>query len=101
MQTFSVTIADERAALSLDAGRHGSALSDHASATQAQVAVAWLLSKGDDIVPIPGTKHVSRDEENVAAETLELSEEQLAALDNLAPAEGCHHTDDQMRMIER
>jgi aryl-alcohol dehydrogenase-like predicted oxidoreductase len=36
-------------------------------ATPAQVALAWLLTKGDDIVPIPGTKRVSRVEENIAA----------------------------------
>ena len=33
--------------------------------TPGQVALAWLLTKGDDIAPIPGTKHVSRVEENV------------------------------------
>ena len=37
-------------------------------ATPAQVALAWLLAQGDDIAPIPGTKRVSRVEENTAAE---------------------------------
>jgi aryl-alcohol dehydrogenase-like predicted oxidoreductase len=36
--------------------------------TPAQVALAWLLTKGEDIVPIPGTKRVSRVEENTAAD---------------------------------
>ena len=44
-----------------------------AGATPAQVALAWLLAKGDDIVPIPGTKRVSRLEENVAADDVRLT----------------------------
>src|SRR3954447_24816566 len=67
------------------------AVADEAGATPAQVALAWLLSKGDDIVPIPGTKRVSRVEENIAAADLELTPEQIAALDHLTPAEGGHH----------
>jgi aryl-alcohol dehydrogenase-like predicted oxidoreductase len=69
--------------------------------TPAQVALAWLLTRGDDIAPIPGTKRVSRVEENVAADGLELSSEQLARLDALPPAAGEHHTEQQMQMIER
>ena len=70
-------------------------------ATPAQVALAWLLAKGNDIVPIPGTKRVARLEENVAADTVELSSRQLAKLDNLTPAAGEHHNEAQMQMIER
>jgi aryl-alcohol dehydrogenase-like predicted oxidoreductase len=70
-------------------------------ATPAQVALAWLLAKGDDIAPIPGTKHVERLEENVGADTVELSAEQMAKLDNLTPAAGEHHNEAQMRMIDR
>ncbi|GHJ48974.1 aldo/keto reductase [Catellatospora sp. TT07R-123] len=70
-------------------------------ATAAQVALAWLLAKGDDIVPIPGTKRVHRVEENTAADTVTLTADQLGVLDRLTPAEGGHHTDAQMEMIER
>jgi len=70
-------------------------------ATPAQVALGWLLAKGNDIVPIPGTKRVARLEENVAADTVELSSGQLAKLDNLAPAAGEHHNEAQMQMIDR
>jgi aryl-alcohol dehydrogenase-like predicted oxidoreductase len=70
-------------------------------ATGGQVALAWLLAKGDDIVPIPGTKRVSRLEENVAADAVTLTAEQIAALDALTPAAGGHHTEEQMRAIER
>jgi aryl-alcohol dehydrogenase-like predicted oxidoreductase len=70
-------------------------------ATPAQVALAWLLSRGDDIVPIPGTKRVSRLEENLAADALALTPEQTALLDGLTPAAGDHHNEAQMRMIGR
>jgi aryl-alcohol dehydrogenase-like predicted oxidoreductase len=70
-------------------------------ATPAQVALAWLLAKGNDIAPIPGTKHVERLEENVGADTVELSTEQISRLDNLTPAVGEHHNEAQMRMIDR
>lgn len=70
-------------------------------ATPAQVALAWLLAKGEDIAPIPGTKHVSRVEENVAADGVQLSAEQIEKLDKLPPAAGEHHTEQQMQLIER
>jgi aryl-alcohol dehydrogenase-like predicted oxidoreductase len=77
------------------------AVADEVGATPAQVALAWLLTKGEDIVPIPGTKRVSRVEENTAADGIELSGEQIATLDALPVAEGGHHTEGQMQMIER
>ena len=76
-------------------------VADEAGATPAQVALAWLLAKGDDIVPIPGTKRVTRLEENTAADGLTLTADQLATLDELTPPAGGHHTDAQMQMIER
>jgi aryl-alcohol dehydrogenase-like predicted oxidoreductase len=77
------------------------AIADQTGATPAQVALAWLLAKGDDIVPIPGTKRVHRIEENTAADTVTLTAQQITVLDHMAPAEGGHHTDAQMQMIER
>lgn len=76
-------------------------IADEAGAAPGQVALAWLLSKGGDIVPIPGTKRVSRVEENVAADGVELTPKQIEVLDAMAPAEGGHHTDAQMELIER
>jgi aryl-alcohol dehydrogenase-like predicted oxidoreductase len=58
-----------------------------------QVALAWLLAQGDDIAPIPGTKRVSYLEENVAAEALKLSAEQLAKLDAVAAPIGDRYAD--------
>jgi aryl-alcohol dehydrogenase-like predicted oxidoreductase len=54
-------------------------------ATPAQVALAWLLSRGDDIAPIPGTKRVARLEENAGAVEITLSAAELNALDQGFP----------------
>jgi aryl-alcohol dehydrogenase-like predicted oxidoreductase len=50
-----------------------------------QLALAWLLHRGDDIVPIPGTKRVRYLEENAAAAEIELTDEDLSRLDEAAP----------------
>ncbi len=76
-------------------------ISNDIGATPAQVALAWLLAKGPDIVPIPGTKRVARLEENVGADTVELTPEQLARLDDLTPPVGGHHAEAQMQWIDR
>lgn len=76
-------------------------LADEVGATPAQVALAWLLAQGDDIAPIPGTKRVSRVEENTAADTVTLTTEQLAQLSSLPPAAGDTHTEAQAQMLER
>jgi aryl-alcohol dehydrogenase-like predicted oxidoreductase len=60
-------------------------LADEKGATPAQLAIAWLLAQGDDIVPIPGTKRRRYLEENVGALELKLSPEELAAIDEVAP----------------
>jgi len=57
-------------------------------ATPAQVALAWLLHQGDDIVPIPGTKRRHFLEENVGAVELALGGDDLARIDQAAPAGG-------------
>jgi aryl-alcohol dehydrogenase-like predicted oxidoreductase len=54
--------------------------------TAGQLALAWVLHRGDDIVPIPGTKRVRYLEENVAAAYVSLSEGDLARLEEIAPA---------------
>jgi aryl-alcohol dehydrogenase-like predicted oxidoreductase len=86
----NLAIADQVQQIATDAG-----------ATPAQVALAWLLTKGEDIAPIPGTKRVSRLEENVAADDVVLTAEQMTKLDNLTPPTGGHHNEAQMRLIER
>jgi aryl-alcohol dehydrogenase-like predicted oxidoreductase len=53
--------------------------------TPGQLALAWVLHRGEDIVPIPGTKRRSYLEENLAAAEIELSAEELARIDRAAP----------------
>jgi aryl-alcohol dehydrogenase-like predicted oxidoreductase len=77
------------------------AIAAEVGATPAQVALAWVLAQGDDIAPIPGTKRVTRVEENTAADAIELTAEQVDKLTNVTPAAGDHHSEQQMRMIER
>ncbi len=60
-------------------------LAEQIGATPGQVALAWLLHKGDDIVPIPGTKRRSYLEENIGAAALALSPDQIKQLDAALP----------------
>jgi hypothetical protein len=59
------------------------------------------LPQGDDIAPIPGTKRVTRVEENTAADQLELSPAQIERLNNLTPAAGERHDEGNMAVIDR
>ena len=77
------------------------AIAAEVGATPAQVALAWVLAQGEDIVPIPGTKRVARLEENVAADQVRLSAEQIDRLTRVTPPAGDHHNAQQMTMIER
>jgi len=64
---------------------HLAALAKTQGCTAAQLALAWLLGNGSEVVPIPGTRRVARLEENVAATTLQLSESTRAALSAAFP----------------
>jgi aryl-alcohol dehydrogenase-like predicted oxidoreductase len=77
------------------------AVASELDATPAQIALAWLLAQGHDIAPIPGTKRVSRVEENTAADAIELSAELLERLDNLTPAVGERHEEASMAVIDQ
>ena len=70
-------------------------------ATPAQTALAWILTRGDDIAPIPGTRRVARVEENTAADAIELTTAQIERLDALRPAAGARHDDANMASIDR
>jgi len=69
------------------------AIAAEAEATPAQVALAWLLAQGEDIVPIPGTRKLERLEENIGAADLTLNEDQLRRLGDVAPAVGDRYAD--------
>jgi aryl-alcohol dehydrogenase-like predicted oxidoreductase len=62
-------------------------LAEKIGVTGVQLALAWLLSRGDDVVPIPGTKRVKYLQENSAAVDLTLTAEQLASLEAALPAD--------------
>jgi aryl-alcohol dehydrogenase-like predicted oxidoreductase len=76
------------------------AIASEIDATPAQVALAWLLAQGDDIAPIPGTKRVSRVEENTAADGIELSADHIQRLNDLTPAAGERHDETNMSVID-
>jgi len=72
--------------------------------TPAQLALAWLLARGTDIVPIPGTTQAERLEENVAAALISLSAEELARIEEFAPrgiAQGERYQPHSMAMLNR
>jgi aryl-alcohol dehydrogenase-like predicted oxidoreductase len=69
------------------------AVAREVGATPAQVALGWLLAQGDDVVPIPGTRHVSRVEENAGATAIGLSAEQVARLSAIQPPVGDRYAD--------
>ncbi|NUP82678.1 MAG: aldo/keto reductase [Nonomuraea sp.] len=62
-------------------------IADAAGITPAQLALAWVLAQGDDVVPIPGTKRLTYLEENAAAADVTLTPEQLDALVRAVPAD--------------
>jgi aryl-alcohol dehydrogenase-like predicted oxidoreductase len=74
-------------------------VAEQADATPAQVALAWVLAKGDDVVPIPGTKRLRYLEQNVAAADVRLSAEQVAELDELGEAAGARYPEGMMGAV--
>ena len=72
--------------------------------TPAQLALAWLLARGEDIVPIPGTKRRARLEENAQAVGIALSKSDLARIDAVAPkgvAAGARYAETGMQLLDR
>jgi aryl-alcohol dehydrogenase-like predicted oxidoreductase len=68
--------------------------------TSAQLALAWVLAQGEDIVPIPGTKRRAYLEQNIAAVDIELTEEELARIDTELPqAAGDRYDEQGMRSV--
>lgn len=72
--------------------------------TAAQLALAWLLARGEDIVPIPGSKRRSRLEENAAAGDVAITSEDMADLERIAPqgvAAGMRYPERGMHTVHR
>jgi aryl-alcohol dehydrogenase-like predicted oxidoreductase len=70
----------------LDLVRRVREIADEKGVTPGQLALAWLLHQGDDVVPIPGTKRRKYLEENAAAAEIELTGEDLSRIEEVAPA---------------
>ncbi|GGW84361.1 aldo/keto reductase [Streptomyces malachitofuscus] len=66
-------------------------VADRRAVTPAQVAIAWTLAQGERVVPIPGTKNSRYLRENLAAAEVHLTEDDLADLDALPPAQGSRY----------
>jgi aryl-alcohol dehydrogenase-like predicted oxidoreductase len=101
VDTTTIAADDYRARLprfAADAAAHNEAIVDRVraialryDATPAQVALAWLLTQGEQVVPIPGTKRAARIEENTAAADLVLSDDDVAALTALPAPVGTRY----------
>ncbi|MEJ2700385.1 MAG: aldo/keto reductase [Desulfuromonadales bacterium] len=88
----------------LDLLRHIEDLARKKGCLPAQLALAWVLAQGEDIVPIPGTKHRKYLEENVAAPEIELTAAELKTIDRVAPkgvAAGLRYPKEMMKMVGR
>lgn len=88
----------------LELANHVITLAKAKGCTPAQLALAWVLAQGDDVVPIPGTKRVKYLEDNLAAVDVSLSPEDLSEIDRLFPAgaaAGSRYPEEMMGMVNR
>jgi aryl-alcohol dehydrogenase-like predicted oxidoreductase len=88
----------------LDLVREVEKMAAEKGCTTAQLALAWVLAQGDDIVPIPGTKHVKYLDENIGALDVTLTDEELKALDAILPpgaAAGQRYPEQAMAALNR
>ena len=88
----------------LDLARDVQQMAREKGCTAAQIALAWLLAQRESLVPIPGTRHVKRLEENAAAADIELTREELSRLERIAPqgvAAGTRYDESGMHAVNR
>ena len=79
-------------------------LANQKGCTPSQLAIAWVLAQGEDIITIPGTKHISYLEENIASENVHLTREDLQSIEAIMPAgivSGTRYPEMQMNMLNR
>jgi aryl-alcohol dehydrogenase-like predicted oxidoreductase len=94
--------SDENLAKNLELVQAIEAIAAERKITAAQLALAWVLSRGEHIVPIPGTRKIARLDENHAAADVVLTEAELAAIDRVMPkgaAAGGRYAEPGMRML--
>lgn len=80
------------------------AIADKRGVSPAQIALAWVLAQGDNVVAIPGTQRVEHLEKNAAAADIDLTDQELAALNEALPpgaASGTRYPEAQMRALHR
>ena len=100
---YSPRFQGENFAKNLDIVARVTEMARNKEVTPGQLALAWVLAQGDDIVPIPGTKRRAYLEENVAASGIEITAEDLAQIDALAPkgaAAGMRYPEAMMRYVD-
>ncbi|MBV9527375.1 aldo/keto reductase [Sphingomonas sp.] len=88
----------------LDLVKEVGRLAEEKGCTTAQLALAWVLAQGDDIVPIPGTKHRRYLDDNIGALDVQLSQEDLRRLDQILPpgaAAGLRYPEQSMAAVNR
>jgi aryl-alcohol dehydrogenase-like predicted oxidoreductase len=88
----------------LDLVKRVEAIAKEKNCTPSQLALAWLLARGEDIIPIPGTKRRKYLEENAGALQVKLSPEDLRRIDEVAPqgaAQGARYNEVMMAMVNR
>jgi len=96
--------ADENFAHNLALVERVEAIARRMGCTAAQLALSWLLARGADIVPIPGTRNIGRLEENAAATWIQLTADEVGELDELAPpgvARGSRYPEQSMQSVNR
>jgi aryl-alcohol dehydrogenase-like predicted oxidoreductase len=83
---------------------HVKNLAERKGCSPAQLALAWVLAQGEDIVPIPGTKRIRYLEDNMGALSVTLNADELAQIDKLFPpgvAEGERYAEPMMALVNR
>jgi aryl-alcohol dehydrogenase-like predicted oxidoreductase len=84
--------------------RHIEGIAEEKKCRPAQLALAWLLARGEDVFPIPGTKRVERLEENIGALEVVLTSEDLSRMDEAFPAgaaRGERYSEQAMKALNR
>jgi aryl-alcohol dehydrogenase-like predicted oxidoreductase len=95
---------DDAIEKNLELAGHVKRLAAAKTCTPAQLALAWVLAQGEDIVPIPGTKRVKYLEDNLGAVNVTLTRDELREIDRLFPvgvAEGERYAAGGMKMVDR
>lgn len=100
---YSPRFQGENFQKNLDLVDHIKDLADEKGCTPAQLALAWLLAREDYIVPIPGTKHREYVEQNAKAADIELTDDEMEKIDEIAPkgvAAGMRYPEQSMKSID-